>query len=198
MRRGCASPRCSGVPDPAAVQTPSGSPSGGPGPCRCVPLLPRAPADPRVPAGRTHRDSPATAPAEPSPSPSPACSKWGFPLPENVSQLIPLTLRQHQGSVLVPVSERGRARADRASPGHGSPGRCQPGEVLDPVPRRCKPPGNACQCSRCCWTENPSLLHKPLGLPATASQRGHWPGGRQQAWHIPGRGVGIIHLSFSK
>lgn len=94
MRRGCASPRCSGVPEPAAVQIPSGSPSGGRGPCRCVPLLPRAMADPRVPVGRSRRDSPATATAEPSPSPSPACSEGDFPPPENLFQLIPLTLRQ--------------------------------------------------------------------------------------------------------
>ncbi|XP_023787336.1 dimethylaniline monooxygenase [N-oxide-forming] 5-like [Cyanistes caeruleus] len=36
----------------------------------------------------------------------------------------------------------------------GEPGRCQPGEVLDPV-LHSKPPGNACQCSRYCWRPQP-------------------------------------------
>lgn len=179
------------------MRTPPGSPSGEParaGASRSSPGHGR----PRVPVGRARRDSPATAPAEQSPSqpqPQPCLLGGRFSAPANLSQLIPLTLRQPQGSALVPVSERGRARADRASPGHASPGRVSPVRCIRPG---CKSPGNACQGSRCFWTGLPSLFRKPLGLSAAASRRGHGQGGRQRAWHIPVKGVGIIHLSFSK
>lgn len=103
-----------------------------------------------------------------------------------VSQLIPLTLRQPPGSALVPVSEGGRARADLASPGRQA---LLARQDAGPRPSLKTPLGMPASAPQCCWTETPSVLHKP---PRAACQcfparsLAGWE--RQQAWHIVGWG----------
>lgn len=149
MRRGCASPRCSGVPEPAAVQTPPGSLPGGPGPCRCVPLLPR----PRQTRGCPWAEPAVTAPLPPPPSRAPApalparrqifCPRFPSSSPS----------RRPQGSALLPVSERGRsarirlpwAVSARRGAGPSEPRECLPVLAVPPSLRH-TPLRAACPC----------------------------------------------------
>lgn len=156
-------------------------------------------AEPAVPA------PPSRAPAQPSP----ACSEGGFPPP--LSQLISFTSRQTRGSALVPVSVRGRAQADRVPPAPGgvSPARCWSPSLPE---NRLGMPASAPSAAG----QTPSLPQNRLGVPASAlgtdpippaqTPSGYLPAlpgrllagwERQRAWHIPGRGMGTIHL-FSK